>query len=72
MSFGAVAAGVAGIAGGMVAANGAKSAAGTSAAAARDANALQQYQYDTTRQDQAPWRAVGIGGSGVQASAVGS
>lgn len=59
MSFGAVAAGVAGIAGGMIAAGGAKSAAGQTAAAARDANALQQYQYDTTRQDQAPWRTVG-------------
>jgi hypothetical protein len=34
-------------------------AAGKQQDAANSANALQQYQYDQTREDQAPWRAAG-------------
>ncbi len=37
----------------------ASSAAGKQAGAAKDANALQKYQYDTTREDQAPYREAG-------------
>lgn len=43
----------------------AKDAANTQAAAARDANNTQLTMYDTTRQDQAPWR--GAGGNAVNA-----
>lgn len=47
------------VGGALISAKGAKSAAAQQAAAANDANALQQYMYDQTREDQAPWRTAG-------------
>ncbi|MVW64522.1 DNA transfer protein p32 [Massilia sp. NEAU-DD11] len=50
---------VAAIAGGLIAAKGAKSAAQTQAASADRAADLNWKQYEQTREDQAPWRAAG-------------
>jgi hypothetical protein len=47
------------LAGGLIAANGAKSAANTQAASADRAADLTWQQYQQTREDQAPWRAAG-------------
>lgn len=47
------------VGGGLIAANGSKSAAKTSADAARDANSTQLQMYDQTRADQAPYRDAG-------------
>ncbi|SOY65589.1 conserved exported hypothetical protein [Cupriavidus phytorum] len=47
------------VGGALISAKGAKSAANAQAQAAQDANALQQYMYDQTREDQAPGRTVG-------------
>jgi hypothetical protein len=47
------------LAGGLIAANGAKSAASTQAASADRAAQLSWDQYEQTREDQAPWRAAG-------------
>jgi hypothetical protein len=55
--------GIAGIAGNLIGssmqADAMSSAADQQSQAAKDANALQKYQYDTTRQDTAPWRQAG-------------
>ena len=66
MSFGlssialaGIGAGVGAIGGGLIAANGAKSAASTQAGAADQASQLAYQQYQQTRDDQAPWRAAG-------------
>lgn len=42
--------------------NAAGKAADAQVAAARDANQLQKYMYDTTRADYAPWRQAGVEG----------
>lgn len=47
------------VAGSMISANAAKKASQTQADAARDANSAALYQYDTTREDQRPWREAG-------------
>ncbi|NOV28009.1 DNA transfer protein p32 [Cupriavidus necator] len=47
------------VGGALIGAKGAKAAADRQAQAASDANALQQYMYDQTREDQAPWRETG-------------
>lgn len=59
MSWGIVAAVGGSIVGGLIASNGAKSAAGEQAAAADRAADLNWKQYEQTREDQAPWRAAG-------------
>jgi hypothetical protein len=50
---------VATVGGAVIGSSGAKSAAKTQANAAADANATQRYIYDTTRNDQQPWRTIG-------------
>jgi hypothetical protein len=50
---------IGGIGSSLIGADAAGDAADTQAAAAGESNALQKYQYDTTRKDQAPWRAAG-------------
>jgi hypothetical protein len=52
---------VASVAGGVIAANGARSAANTQSRAADAATAEQRRQYDLTRQDQQPWIQAGTG-----------
>jgi hypothetical protein len=47
------------VGGGLIAANGAKSAAKSSAQAAKDANDVQLQMYNQTRDDQAPYRQAG-------------
>jgi hypothetical protein len=47
------------VGGALISAKGAKAAANQQAQAASDANALQQYMYDQTREDQQPWRETG-------------
>lgn len=59
MSWGVVAAVGGAVVGGLIASNGAKSAASTQAASADRAADLQWQQYQQTREDQAPWRAAG-------------
>jgi hypothetical protein len=44
---------------GYLASEASEDAADQASASAAEANALQKYQYDTTRADQAPWRAAG-------------
>lgn len=50
---------IAGVAGAVIASKSAGKAADVQSAASGDANALQKYQYDTTRADNEPWRAAG-------------
>lgn len=68
MSF--IAAGIAtagSVAGGIISANAASSAADQQAAAAREANALQKSMYEQGRADQEPWRKAGASAlSGMQ------
>lgn len=59
MSWGVVAAVGGSIVGGVIASNGAKSAASTQAASADRAADLNWQQYQQTREDQAPWREAG-------------
>lgn len=59
MSWAAVIAGGAALVGGVVSSQGAKSAAGKSASGSAAALAEQARQYDTTRADTAPYRAIG-------------
>lgn len=71
MSFiaAAVIGGGATLLGGYLSGEASKNAAATQAGAAREANGLQQYMYDQTRQDQEPWRNAGrdaLGRLGVQ------
>jgi len=63
MSFvtAAMIAGGATLASSLIGSNAASSAARMQAGAARDAAALQQKQYEQTREDQAPWREAGVG-----------
>ena len=56
MPWGAVAGAVVG---GLFSSNASRRASNAQTGAARDANALQQSQYDTTRADNEPWRAAG-------------
>lgn len=58
MSFAAAAVG-ASVVTGIMGANAASDAASSQARSARDAQGLQQRQYDQTRADQAPWREAG-------------
>lgn len=50
---------IGGIGGALISSSANKSAAKTAAASAGEANALQAYIYDQTREDNAPWRAAG-------------
>jgi hypothetical protein len=59
MSWGAVIIGGSAILGGVLANQGAKSAASTAAGAANNANALSDAQFQQTRTDMAPWRNAG-------------
>ena len=60
MSFGIVAAVGGSIIGGMIASDGAQSAADTQAGAAAASDATQRYMYDKTREDNAPFRDTGV------------
>ena len=60
MSFGIVAAVGGSIIGGMIASDGAQSAADTQAGAAAASDANQRYMYDQTREDNAPFRETGL------------
>ncbi len=59
MTWVAVAVGGASLIGGAMSSNAAGKAADAQAAASGDANALQKYMYDQTRQDQMPWLKTG-------------
>lgn len=59
MPWGALAAGVASVAGSVISASGAKSAAGTAAAGQEAAAQVQQNMFDTTQKNLAPWMAAG-------------
>lgn len=59
MSWGIVAAAGGAIVGGLISADGAKSAANTQAGAADNAAQLNMDQFNITRADQAPWRQAG-------------
>lgn len=50
---------IATVAGAAIGAKAISSASSKQAASVGDANALQKYQYDQTREDNAPWRAAG-------------
>jgi hypothetical protein len=59
------------IVGGLISSNGAAKAADTQAAATDRANAMLQGQYDTTRNDLAPWRDSGVKANNALVSAMG-
>lgn len=59
MSWGMVAVAAGSVVGGLVSAQGARSAAGAQRAAAGDANATQLAMFDQNREDMAPWREAG-------------
>jgi hypothetical protein len=58
-AIGGIAAGVGAIGGALISADAAGDAADMQAGTAANNNALQKYQYDTTRADNEPWRAAG-------------
>ena len=59
------------IVGGMMGADAAEDAANIQAGATREANALQQKQYDQTRTDLAPFRGLGVGAANMLAQYLG-
>ena len=59
MTWGMVAVAGATVVGSVISSSASKSAANQQSSAANNATALQKYQYDQTREDQAPWRTQG-------------